>query len=170
MKTNSILKIFDLTGRTAILTGSAGRLGKYFANILGEAGANLVLIDINEQKNNQLAKSIKKKYHTKTSAFRIDISNKDITGKQAEISLEKAGITVNKNMVPFDTRSPFVTSGIRIGTPAVTTRGMKENEMSRIADIINSAIQNFDNEEKLEELKTEVKELCSGYPLYLEIK
>jgi len=100
----------------------------------------------------------------------IDLSNKTITGKQAEISLEKAGITVNKNMVPFDTRSPFVTSGIRIGTPAVTTRGMKENEMSRIADIINSAIQNFDNEEKLEELKAEVKELCSGYPLYSEIK
>ncbi|MCH7964179.1 MAG: serine hydroxymethyltransferase [Bacteroidetes bacterium] len=100
----------------------------------------------------------------------IDISNKDITGKQAEISLEKAGITVNKNMIPFDTRSPFVTSGIRIGTPAVTTRGMKENEMSRIADIINSSIQNIDNEEKLEGLKTEVKELCSGYPLYLEIK
>jgi glycine hydroxymethyltransferase len=100
----------------------------------------------------------------------IDISNKDITGKQAEISLEKAGITVNKNMVPFDTRSPFVTSGIRIGTPAVTTRGMKENEMSRIADIINTAIQNFDNEEKLEGLKTEVKELCSGFPLYLKSK
>jgi len=100
----------------------------------------------------------------------IDISNKDITGKQAEISLEKAGITVNKNMIPFDTRSPFVTSGIRIGTPAVTTRGMKENEMSRIADFINSSIQNIDNEEKLEGLKTEVKELCSGYPLYLEIK
>ena len=100
----------------------------------------------------------------------IDISNKDITGKQAEISLEKAGITVNKNMVPFDARSPFVTSGIRIGTPAVTTRGMKENEMSRIADIINTAVQNFDNEEKLEGLKTEVKELCSGYPLFSEIK
>ena len=100
----------------------------------------------------------------------IDISNKDITGKQAEISLEQAGITVNKNMVPFDTRSPFVTSGIRIGTPAVTTRGMKENEMSRIADIINTAIQNFDNEEKLEELKSEVRELCNGFPLYSESK
>jgi glycine hydroxymethyltransferase len=100
----------------------------------------------------------------------IDISNKDITGKQAEISLEKAGITVNKNMVPFDTRSPFVTSGIRIGTPAVTTRGMKENEMGKIADIINTAIQIFDNEEKLEGLKIEVKELCKGFPLYLESK
>jgi glycine hydroxymethyltransferase len=100
----------------------------------------------------------------------IDISNKDITGKQAEISLEKAGITVNKNMVPFDTRSPFVTSGIRIGTPAVTTRGMKENEMGKIADIINTAIQIFENEEKLEGLKIEVKELCKGFPLYLESK
>ena len=100
----------------------------------------------------------------------IDISNKDITGKQAEISLEKAGITVNKNMVPFDARSHFVTSGIRIGTTAVTTRGMKENEMQRIADIINTAIQNFDNEEKLEGLKTEVKELCYGFPLYSESK
>jgi len=100
----------------------------------------------------------------------IDLSNKNITGKDAEISLEKAGITVNKNMVPFDTRSPFVTSGIRIGTPAITTRGMKENEMGRIADIINAAIQNFDNEEKLAGLKTEVKELCSGFPLYSETK
>lgn len=100
----------------------------------------------------------------------IDISNKDITGKQAEISLEKAGITVNKNMVPFDARSPFVTSGIRIGTPAVTTRGMKENEMSRIADIINIAIQNYDNDEKLEGLQIEVRELCYGFPLYSESK
>jgi glycine hydroxymethyltransferase len=73
-------------------------------------------------------------------------------------------------MVPFDTRSPFVTSGIRIGTPAVTTRGMKENEMGKIADIINTAIQIFDNEEKLEGLKIEVKELCKGFPLYLESK
>ena len=63
----------------------------------------------------------------------IDLSNKNITGKQAEISLELAGITVNKNMVPFDKRSPFVTSGIRIGTPALTTRGMKEKEMGVIA-------------------------------------
>jgi glycine hydroxymethyltransferase len=99
----------------------------------------------------------------------IDLSNKNITGKQAEISLGKAGVTVNKNMVPFDTRSPFVTSGIRIGTPAVTTRGMKENEMASIAEIINSAIQNFENEDKLEQLKKQVKELCSGFPLYSEM-
>lgn len=98
----------------------------------------------------------------------IDLTNKDITGKQAEISLGKAGITVNKNMVPFDTRSPFVTSGIRVGTPATTTRGMKENDMIKIAEIINSAIKNFENEKKLVELRQDVKELCSGFPLFAQ--
>jgi glycine hydroxymethyltransferase len=96
----------------------------------------------------------------------IDLSNKNISGKKAENALEKAGITVNKNMVPFDTKSPFVTSGIRIGTPAVTTRGMKENEMKKIAEIINDAIINNENEQKLDELKNNVKQLCSGFPLY----
>ncbi|MFC2103011.1 serine hydroxymethyltransferase [Bacteroidota bacterium] len=96
----------------------------------------------------------------------IDLINKDITGKQGEITLEKAGITVNKNMVPFDTRSPFVTSGIRVGTPAATTRGMKENDMIKIADFINTAINNFDNDEKLSGLKQDVKNLCSGFPLF----
>ncbi|MDD5608738.1 MAG: serine hydroxymethyltransferase, partial [Ignavibacterium sp.] len=79
----------------------------------------------------------------------IDLSNKNITGKQAEIALEEAGITVNKNMVPFDKRSPFVTSGIRIGTSALTSRGMKEKEMETIAEIINKAINNFENKKIL---------------------
>jgi glycine hydroxymethyltransferase len=99
----------------------------------------------------------------------IDLSNKNISGKKAENALEHAGITVNKNMVPFDTKSPFVTSGIRIGTPAVTTRGMKENEMKRIAGIINIAIDNDEDESKLSSLVNEVKELCSGFPLYKDI-
>ena len=98
----------------------------------------------------------------------IDLTNKNVTGKQAEISLGMAGITVNKNMVPFDKRSPFVTSGIRVGTPAATTRGMKENEMNMIAGIINEAINNFENDKKLEQLKSEVKNLCSGFPLFNE--
>jgi glycine hydroxymethyltransferase len=98
----------------------------------------------------------------------IDLTNKDITGKQAEKSLELAGITVNKNMVPFDQRSPFITSGIRVGTPALTTRGMKEKEMEKIADIINTAIQHFDDENKLEQLKANVKGLASGFPLFAE--
>jgi glycine hydroxymethyltransferase len=99
----------------------------------------------------------------------IDLSNKNISGKKAENALEHAGITVNKNMVPFDTKSPFVTSGIRIGTPAATTRGMKETEMKRIAGIINTAIESADDESKLASLVNEVKELCSGFPLYKDI-
>lgn len=100
----------------------------------------------------------------------VDLSNKNVSGKKAEIALEKAGITVNKNMVLFDTKSPFVTSGIRIGTPAATTRGMKEEDMKVIAEIIDKAITNFENEEKLEGLKPEVKNLCSKFPLYSEFR
>ncbi len=99
----------------------------------------------------------------------IDLTNKEISGKKAEIAIEKAGITVNKNMVPFDTKSPFVTSGIRVGTPAVTTRGMKETEMRKIAEIINSAIINHEDDSKLESFTEEVKQLCSGFPLYKEL-
>jgi glycine hydroxymethyltransferase len=100
----------------------------------------------------------------------IDLTNKNISGKKAENALESAGITVNKNMVPFDTKSPFVTSGIRIGTPAVTTRGMKEKEMIRIAEIINTVIDNYEDEKKLDSLVHNVKDLCSGFKLYADIQ
>lgn len=99
----------------------------------------------------------------------INVSNKNITGKEAENSLGAAGITVNKNMIPFDMRSPFVTSGIRVGTPAVTTRGMKETEMLIIAELINKAIINSGNEKILSEIKEDVKDLCSKFPLYSEL-
>ena len=72
-------------------------------------------------------------------------------------------------MVPFDQRSPFVTSGIRVGTPAVTTRGMKENEMKMIADFINDAVNNFEDDNKLEKIRSDVKQLCSKFPLYTEL-
>jgi len=100
----------------------------------------------------------------------IDLSNKNVTGKQAEISLEQAGITVNKNMVPFDKRSPFVTSGIRIGTPALTTRGMKEKEMEMIAGIIDKAVTHFNDEKKLVDLKHEVNLFASAFPLFNNLK
>ncbi len=96
----------------------------------------------------------------------IDLSNKNITGKAAEIILELAGITTNKNMVPFDEKSPFVTSGIRIGTPAVTTRGMKENEMKEIAALIDKAITVHKDENVLLQIAEEVKTLCSRFPLF----
>ena len=100
----------------------------------------------------------------------LDLTNKGISGKKAEITLGSAGITVNKNMIPFDTKSPFVTSGIRVGTPAATTRGMKEPEMEKIAEFIDKAISNSENEEVLLQIKNDVKKLCSGFPLYSEIR
>ena len=97
----------------------------------------------------------------------IDLRNKNITGKQAEEALGKADITVNKNMVPFDDKSPFVTSGIRIGTPAVTTRGLKEEDMSTIVDLIDAVINNFENESRINEVKQNVLDLMKGRPLFV---
>ena len=94
----------------------------------------------------------------------VDLTNKNITGKDAEILLDNIGITVNKNTVPNETRSPFVTSGIRIGTAAVTTRGFDVEAMKEIASIINEAIENKDSD--LSKLKIRVKTLCAKYPLY----
>ena len=96
----------------------------------------------------------------------VDFTGTEITGKMAENALEEAGITVNKNAVPFDTRSPFVTSGIRIGTPATTSRGLKEPEMVKVAEWIDRALQNMENAAELAKIKAEVKELCEQFPLY----
>ena len=96
----------------------------------------------------------------------VDLTNKGLTGKEAEICLDKAGITVNKNLIPFDEKSPFVTSGIRLGTPAVTTRGIDESGMEQVADFIDRAISDRNDEAKLEAVKGEVREFLSSYPLY----
>jgi glycine hydroxymethyltransferase len=97
----------------------------------------------------------------------IDLRNKNITGKDAEQALVKADITVNKNMVPFDDKSPFVTSGIRVGTPAVTTRGLKEDDMESIVAFIDDVIMNFENEDKLESIARKVNAMMSGLPLFV---
>ncbi len=96
----------------------------------------------------------------------IDLRNKDVTGKLAEARLEEAGITVNKNMVPFDDKSPFVTSGIRIGTPALTTRGMRENEMQTVAAMIDRVLSDISNDSALSSVRNEIGELCPSFPLY----
>ncbi|KXS45328.1 MULTISPECIES: serine hydroxymethyltransferase [unclassified Candidatus Frackibacter] len=96
----------------------------------------------------------------------INLKDKDITGLAAEEALDEVGITVNKNTVPFETRSPKVTSGVRIGTPAVTTRGMKEPEMKKIAELITKVLNNINNDEVKEEVKEGVKELVSRFPLH----
>ena len=105
---------------------------------------------------------------TDTHIVLIDLTNKNISGKAAEKALEKAGITVNKNMVPFDKRSPFVTSGIRVGTPAITTRNMGTQEMKKVAQLIDKVINNPDSDDNLKKVKLNVKDLCESYPIYKE--
>ncbi|AAS95681.1 serine hydroxymethyltransferase [Nitratidesulfovibrio vulgaris] len=96
----------------------------------------------------------------------VDLTSKDVTGKDAEIALDKAGITVNKNTVPFETRSPFVTSGVRLGTPALTTRGMKAAEMEKVGGWIVDAIANTTNETRLAEISREVERFARQFPLF----
>jgi len=96
----------------------------------------------------------------------VDLRNKDISGKEAEAVLGKAGITTNKNMVPFDTRSPFVTSGVRFGTAAITTRGIKENEIVQIGELIDEALQNASNDAELDKIHGKVRAMMAEFPLY----
>ena len=103
---------------------------------------------------------------TDTHLVLIDLTQKEISGKKAEIALEEAGITTNKNMVPFDERSPMVTSGIRIGTPALTTRGFRENEMLQVANLIDNVIQNIQDETIIKNTRNSVLELCAQFPIY----
>jgi len=100
----------------------------------------------------------------------IDLHNKNVTGKETEAAMERAGITLNKNMVPFDDRSPFVTSGIRIGTAAVTTRGFREADMEFVAAKLNEVVNNTANETKLDQIAVEVKDYCSKFPLYTDLE
>jgi glycine hydroxymethyltransferase len=103
---------------------------------------------------------------TDTHLILMDLRSTDLTGKVAEEALERGGITVNKNTVPFETRSPFVTSGIRIGTPAITTRGMKEIEMEIIGDLIADILERPDDTAHAERVLKTVRELCAAFPLY----
>jgi len=115
---------------------------------------------------------VKRDYHlisggTYNHMMLIDLRNKNITGKDAEQALVKADITVNKNMVPFDTQSPFVTSGIRVGTPAITTRGLVESDMETVVDLIDQVLKNHDDEAKLEAISKQVHALMSYRPLFV---
>jgi len=98
----------------------------------------------------------------------VDLTDKGLTGLEVEEALDHAGITTNKNGIPFDTKGPQVTSGIRLGTPAVTTRGMKEEEMRTIARLISHIIDDIHNDKRIEEVKKEISDLCNKFPLYSE--
>ena len=106
---------------------------------------------------------------TDTHLMLLDLREQDITGKVAEAALEKAGITVNKNTIPFETRSPFVTSGVRIGTPALTTRGMKEKEMEQIGGMIIETLKNIEDDAFHTQTQRKVRDLCDQFPLHLEL-
>lgn len=103
---------------------------------------------------------------TDTHLFLVDLSGKDLTGKAAEKALEKAGMTVNKNTVPFDEKSPFVTSGIRVGTPALTTRGMKESEMEEVGALMVKVLDNIEDENVIATVRSAAEDLAKRFPLY----
>ena len=114
---------------------------------------------------------VEKGYHiisggTENHCMLIDLTNKNITGKEAEQALVLADITANKNMVPFDKKSPFITSGIRFGTPAITTRGVKEDTIPQIVELIDETITNYDNENKINLIKIKVNELMNNYEMF----
>jgi glycine hydroxymethyltransferase len=99
----------------------------------------------------------------------IDLRNKNITGKKAQETLDKAAITLNKNAVPFDDKSPFVTSGIRVGVPAITTRGLKESDMQTVVDFVDKVLMNIDDEKTISSVKSEVKDFMKKFVLYPEL-
>ena len=101
--------------------------------------------------------------------FSVDLRPKNVTGKEAEAALDKAGITVNKNAIPYDPQKPFIASGIRVGTPAVTTRGMKETEMAAIAAHIDEALAARADDKRLAGIRSEVRKLCGRFPIYPEL-
>ena len=103
---------------------------------------------------------------TDNHLFLLSLADREITGRTAESVLEQAGLTTNKNMVPFDPRKPMVTSGIRVGTPAVTTRGMGESEMFEIASFIAGALENASDDGRIAEIHADVQNLCRRFPLY----
>lgn len=107
---------------------------------------------------------------TDTHLFLLDLSARDLSGKKAEAALEAAGVTVNKNTVPFDKKSPFVTSGVRIGTPALTTRGMREKEMKTIAELMARVLEDTTNEANIRAVRVQTRELCDAFPLYPELR
>jgi glycine hydroxymethyltransferase len=134
----------------------------YSAQVLKNASA---MADVLMEKGLQLVSG-----GTDNHLMLIDLSDREISGKDAEIALGKAGITVNKNTVPKEKRSPFVTSGVRIGTPAITTRGFKETECRFIAQKIVDVLHNPNDEEFLTRTHNEIKEMCVKFPVYPHLR
>lgn len=173
------LKMMSAILNSAVFPGMQGGPLEHIiaakAVAFGEALTDEFLIYQIQVKKNAAAMAsafVAKGYHiisggTDNHMMLIDLRNKNISGKEAENALVKADITVNKNMVPFDDKSPFVTSGIRVGSAAVTTRGLKEADMKTIVDLIDEVIQNFKNEEVLEDVAIKVNTMMKNKPLFV---
>ena len=178
LKNGSLRKMSSLLD-SAVFPGNQGGPLEHIiaakAIAFGEALTDEFLHYILQVKQNAdaMAKAfVSKGYHiisggTDNHMMLIDLRNKNISGKDAEQALVKADITVNKNMVPFDDRSPFVTSGIRVGTAAITTRGLKEDDMTAIVDLIDEVITHFEDEALLESVKKKVNTMMKGKPLFV---
>jgi glycine hydroxymethyltransferase len=152
-----------------VITAKAVALGKAMTEDFKEYQRQII-------KNAQhLCSSLEKKGYrivsggTDNHLFMVDLTSKGLTGKEAQESLEVSGIMINKNLIPFDTKSPNVTSGIRVGTPAVTTRGMKEAEMELIADFIDTVLQKPADVALQANMRDKVKTLCKRFPFYSRI-
>ena len=177
LKNGSLRKMSSLLD-SAIFPGNQGGPLEHViaakAVAFGEALSDNFLTYILQVKKNAKVMAeefIKRNYNiisngTDNHIILIDLRNKNITGKDAEYALGLADITVNKNMVPFDDKSPFITSGIRIGTPAITTRGLKEKEIEKIVEFIDKAIFNFQNDKKMNGLCDDVNNMMSQYPIF----
>jgi glycine hydroxymethyltransferase len=177
LKNGSLKKMSSLMN-SAVFPGNQGGPLEHIiaakAIAFGEALTDEFMHYILQVKKNAAAMAkafVDRDYHiisggTDNHMMLIDLRNKNITGKDAEQALVKADITVNKNMVPFDDKSPFVTSGIRIGTPAITTRGLKEHNMEAIVELIDTVINNYEDEEKLVAVSEKVNSMMSGKPLF----
>ncbi|MEK6981384.1 MAG: serine hydroxymethyltransferase [Candidatus Micrarchaeota archaeon] len=107
---------------------------------------------------------------TESHLILVDLRNKGINGKEAQIALEEAGIILNRNTVPYDTQKPFITSGIRLGTPSLTTRGMKESEMKEVAKFMDIVLKNYKDATVKEKIKKDIEEFCKGFPIYPELE
>lgn len=170
----TITQLLDLAVFPGIQGGPLEHTIAAKAIAFGEALSDEYMEYVVQVKKNAAALAkffVEKDYHiisggTDNHLMLVDLRNKDISGKEAEAVLGKAGITTNKNMVPFDSRSPFVTSGVRFGTSAVTTRGIKEAEIVQIGELIDEALSKKSDDQALESIHEKVKSLMAQYPLY----
>ena len=145
-----------------LVTGAAGFMGSHLVDYLINKNYSVIGAD-------NLVGGYKRNINSKSTFYKIDLRNKNISGKKAEAVLGKADITVNKNMVPYDDKSAFVTSGIRVGVPAITTRGMKKEHMGEIVTFIDDALMNADHETTLMRIREKVNTFMQQFPLYPEL-